>query len=123
MRRWAVMVVAAALVVLGCSTNRQTAQADDDPRCVPAVECGAQGKMALQAKRYGAAHELFGVGCELGDTSSCWGLAVMFAHGTGVPADLERAEALFRRGCGLGDERACEAADQLPEDLPPLDEP
>ena len=109
-------------LVMGCSTHRSTEQGAARPPCEPAVRCGTQGKLALQAKRYSEAQTLFGYGCDGGDTTSCWGAGVMFAHGAGVSIDLDRAEGWFRRGCALGDARACEAVEALPEDLPPLDE-
>jgi len=54
--------------------------------------------------------------CDRGDVPACSNLGVRFEAGDGVPIDVDRAEALYRRACDEGGELACaNLAALLPE--------
>jgi TPR repeat protein len=46
--------------------------------------------------------------CTRGDAAACVWLGKRHLHGVGAPGDAPRAEALYRRGCDLGDGLGCE---------------
>jgi len=51
--------------------------------------------------------------CQQGRGDVCFALAGILGTGKGVPQDLPRALAAARRGCQLGEQRACQVQQQL----------
>ncbi len=53
------------------------------------------------------AHRRYALACEAGQARACANWGLMFEHGLGVPADLERALSLYADACDRDDATAC----------------
>jgi TPR repeat protein len=59
------------------------------------------------------AREFFANACDWGYAPECFNLGVMHRDGIATPKNEPFAQALFRRGCDLGYQAACEALRKL----------
>ena len=82
--------------------------------------CDAQEPMAcrlmaeaLQPTDAPQATALLARACELGEPPACTALGKALEEGLGVKADLQKARAVYGKGCGLGAQPSCERAAEL----------
>ena len=71
------------------------------------LTCGRGALAAYAIKEYDKARVMAEVRCTDSVTGGCGLLGVMYAQGTGVSADLDRAKSLLDKGCKGGDKEAC----------------
>jgi TPR repeat protein len=69
--------------------------------------CTVLGTVAWRAGDFAAARAQLDVACAVEHAAGCFGLAVLYARGDGVPRDAGRAAALHQQACELGHARAC----------------
>lgn len=71
------------------------------------VACAEAAAADHRAGKHASAHERYAAACDHGQVSACrdWGL--MFEHGQGTSADLDRAQTLYEQACDAEDQAAC----------------
>lgn len=66
-----------------------------------------QGKASFDRKQYADARAKFSQACDAGNISGCDYLAYLYAQGLGGAQDMEKARALYEKGCTQSDLSSC----------------